>query len=134
MFLAILSVFLLGGTFGAYAQVSDARQVPDQGRAFHSIRIVLPSNSGTSATDQLAASSHGNHVVSAHWPAHNIQSRIILGTNTSPGATTTWQTHNANQHTNRTHNSGVRAGVGVRAQFRASASRAQFTSDGSWSP
>jgi len=139
----LLSVFLLSNAFGiVVAQESDQsqdqqmqdRQVPDQGRFFQSITIVLPANRETWATERLNTSSHGNHITNAQWPAHLIQARIITGTNNSPGSFTVWLNHNAAQQTNRTHHTHLRAGVGIRAQFRAYLNRPQFTSGGSWSP
>jgi len=102
-------------------------------RASHGITIQLPTSRATWATGTRRATAN-SQFVAAHQPAHAVESRIILGTNASPGATTTWQSHNANQVTSRTHNSRA-SGSNIRAQFRTATSRnAAFTSGGSWTP
>lgn len=129
IFLGALSVFLLSGAFATTAHASPI--VGD--RTSYSITIQLPANRDTWATG--ARRSTGTSQFVAAWqPAHAIQSRVILGTNASPGATTSWQSHAANQTTTRTHTSDA-FGSNVRAQFRTSSSRSSsFTSGGSWTP
>ena len=61
-------------------------------------------------------------------------SRIITGTNTSPGAVTGFQGHPAGQFSTRTHHTGLRAGVGIRVQMQATENHGAFTVNGSWSP
>jgi len=133
IFLIALSLFLFGGIFGVFDVETNAQE-PDQGRAFHQITITLPRDRGTWTADARPASAQGNHVITATLPAHAIEARIITGTNATPGATTGWQSHSANQVTNRTHFTMVGPGVPIRPQFRATTNRAAFTSGGSWSP
>jgi len=102
------------------------------------IIITFPANRGTWATGALPVSPTGarwGQRVTVDLPAHDVQSRIILGTNAFPGAATGWLDHAAGRSILVFHRSSAPLGTNVRAQFRTATSRSNaFTSGGSWSP
>jgi hypothetical protein len=105
--------------------------------ASHPIGITPPANRNTWATGARPATilTNTGHLIRVDFPAHAVQSRIILGTNSSPGAATAWQNHPAGVSRLTVHNSGASRGTNIRAQFRTATSRSsQFTAVGEWAP
>ena len=99
---------------------------------WQNITITIPANHNTWASS--ARNSLGStQAVLVILPAFNVESRIILGTNLSPGASTPWRAHTASQRTTRDHVSHTSSGTSIRAQFRSQVSRTgAFTTAGAW--
>ena len=105
------------------------------GRMWANLTFQYPANRGTWATPSLQSRS-GTKIVNPMQPAHAVQSRIISGTNATPGAASAFLDHTAGMLSNRRiHTLPVGRGQSIRVQLRATASRStSFTSTGSWSP
>ena len=94
-------------------------------QALGNIVITLPANRETWATASVSKMSSATRIVVNH-PAHAVQSRVILGTNESPGAATTWQTHAANQMTIHYHTTHIQSMFSYRTITAPAVNRPKF--------
>ena len=147
IFIMVLSAFMLSGLFSivsaaqelssvsAVQERNQSRQVVDPGRPTVGFSSTVPNGLATVATaNQFTTTSHGNQHVHLHWPPQSVWARIITGTNTNPGLQTHWQSHSANVHSTRIHNSQFQAGVRIRVQMSAVSFQGSFLASGSISP
>jgi len=126
--IGIVSIVTLVGFLGLLSITAHA----------NTITITFPANQATWSTVARPTTQSGivtGQRIIVQLPAHDVQSRIILGTNANPGAATRWWPHRAHVSSNAFHPTGARVGTNVRAQFRTAASQSRaFTSGGAWHP